>query len=51
MEKMEKEGRAAGCVEVCEEDEEVFRVVGILHNDAEEGFAEIENLCDDLGID
>ena len=51
MEKMEKEGRTAGCVEVREEDEEILRVVGILHNDAENGSAEIETLCNDLGID
>ena len=50
MEKMEVEGRVDG-VEVCEDDREVYRVVGMLHNDIEERFAELEKLCSDFGID
>lgn len=50
MEKMEVEGRVDG-VEVCEDDRDIYRIVGMLHNDIEERSAEIENLCTDLGID
>ena len=50
MEKMEVEGRVDG-VEVCEDDRDIYRIVGKLHNDIEERSAEIENLCNDLGID
>ena len=50
MEKMEVEGRIDG-VEVCEDDREVYRVVGMLHNDIEGRFAELEKLCSDFGID
>ena len=50
MEKMEVEGRVDG-VEVCEDDREVYRVVGMLHNDIEGRFAELEKLCSDFGID
>lgn len=50
MEKMEVEGRIDG-VEVCEDDREIYRTVGMLHNDIEERSAEIENLCTELGID
>lgn len=50
MEKMEVEGRIDG-VEVCEDDREIYRTVGMLHNDIEERSAEIEKLCTELGID
>ena len=50
MEKMEVEDGADG-VEVCEDDREVYRVVGMLHNGIEERFAELEVLCSDFGID
>lgn len=50
MEKMEIEGRIDG-VEVCEDDREIYRTVGMLHNDIEERSAEIEKLCTELGID
>ena len=50
MEKMKVEGRVDG-VEVCEDDREVYRVVGMLHNDIEGRFAELEKLCSDFGID
>ena len=50
MEKMEVEGRVDG-VEVCEDERDIYRIVGKLHNDIEERSAEIENLCNDLGID
>ncbi|MBR5860910.1 MAG: hypothetical protein IKY71_06130 [Bacteroidaceae bacterium] len=50
MEKMDAENGTDG-VEVCEDDREVYRVVGMLHNDIEERSAEIENLCTELGID
>lgn len=50
MEKMEVEGRTDG-VEVCEDDREIYRTVGMLHNDIEERSAEIEKLCTELGID
>ena len=50
MEKMDAEGGADG-VEVCEDDREVYRVVGMLHNDIEQRFAELEKLCSDFGID
>lgn len=50
MEKMEVEGRIDG-VEVCEDDREIYRIVGMSHNDIEERSAEIEKLCTELGID
>lgn len=50
MEKMEVEGRIDG-VEVCEDDREIYRTVGMLHNDIEERSAEIDKLCTELGID
>lgn len=50
IEKMEVEGRIDG-VEVCEDDREIYRTVGMLHNDIEERSAEIEKLCTELGID
>lgn len=50
MENMEVEGRIDG-VEVCEDDREIYRTVGMLHNDIEERSAEIEKLCTELGID
>lgn len=50
MEKMDAENGTDG-VEVCEDDREVYRVVGMLHNDIEERFAELEKLCSDFGID
>ena len=50
MEKMEVEGRVDG-VEVCEDDRDIYRIVGKLHNDIEERFAELEKLCSDFGID
>ena len=50
MEKMDAEGGADG-VEVCEDDREVYWVVGMLHNDIEECFGELEKLCSDFGID
>lgn len=50
MEKMDAEDGADG-VEVCEDDREVYRVVGMLHNDIEGRFAELEKLCSDFGID
>ena len=50
MEKMEVEGRVDG-VEVCEDDRDIYRVVGMLHNDIEGCFAELEKLCGDFGID
>lgn len=50
MEKMEVEGGIDG-VEVCEDDREIYRTVGMLHNDIEERSAEIEKLCTELGID
>lgn len=50
MEKMEVEGRIDGG-EVCEDDREIYRTVGMLHNDIEERSAEIEKLCSELGID
>ena len=50
MEKMEVEGRIDG-VEVCEDDREIYRSVGMLHNDIEERSAEIDKLCTELGID
>ena len=49
-EKMEVEGRVDG-VEVCVDDRDIYMIVGKLHNDIEERSAEIENLCNDLGID
>ena len=50
MEKMDAENGTDG-VEVCEDDRDIYRIVGKLHNDIEERSAEIENLCNDLGID
>ena len=50
MEKMEVEGRIDG-VEVCEDDREIYRTVGMLHNDIKERSAEIDKLCTELGID
>ena len=50
MEKMEVEGRTEG-VEVCEDDREMYRIVGLLHNGIKERFAELEALCSDFGID
>ena len=51
MEKMEGVNDDSGCVDIREEEEEIYRVVGILHNDIEERSAEIEQLCTELGID
>lgn len=50
MEKMEVKDRIDG-VEVCEDDREIYRIVGMLYNDIEERSAEIEKLCTELGID
>ena len=50
MEKMDAENGTDG-VEVCEDDRDIYRIVGMLHNDIEERSAEIENLCTELGID
>lgn len=50
MEKMDAENGTDG-VEVSEDDREVYRVVGMLHNDIEGCFAELEKLCGDFGID
>ena len=50
MEKMDAENGTDG-VEVCEDEREVYRVVGMLHNDIEGCFAELEKLCGDFGID
>lgn len=50
MEKMDAENGTDGAAP-CEDDREVYRVVGMLHNDIEERFAELEKLCSDFGID
>lgn len=51
MEKMEGVNDDSGCADVREEEEDIYRVVGMLHNDIEERSAEIEQLCTELGID
>ena len=51
MEKMEGVNDDSGCVDIREEEEDIYRVVGMLHNDIEERSAEIEQLCTELGID
>lgn len=51
MGKMEGVNDDSGCVDIREEEEDIYRVVGMLHNDIEERSAEIEQLCTELGID
>lgn len=51
MEKIEGVNDDSGCVDIREEEEDIYRVVGMLHNDIEERSAEIEQLCTELGID
>lgn len=51
LEKMEGVNDDSGCADVREEEEDIYRVVGMLHNDIEERSAEIEQLCTELGID
>lgn len=51
MEKMEALNEDTGSADVREEEEDIYRIVGMLHNDIEERSAEIEQLCTELGID